>query len=85
MALNIKNEEAHELAARLARLTGRSMTAVVVDALREQLDRVERQQSEIVLVQELMAIGRRCAAHMQQSISAVDHADLLYDERGMPQ
>ncbi|MCZ7665846.1 MAG: type II toxin-antitoxin system VapB family antitoxin [Chloroflexi bacterium] len=37
MALNIKSKEAHELAAKLAKLTGKSMTAVVTEALRTQL------------------------------------------------
>jgi hypothetical protein len=37
MSLNIKNPEAHELAAELARLTGESMTKAVTEAIRERL------------------------------------------------
>lgn len=40
MALNIKNEEAHALAARVARLTGESLTEAVTTALRERLARI---------------------------------------------
>ena len=32
MGLNIKNEEAHQLVAELAKLTGESMTAAVTEA-----------------------------------------------------
>jgi hypothetical protein len=84
MALNIKSEEAHELAAELAKLTGRSMTAVVVDALRAQVNQHRRNQAKVARVQELMEIGRRCAAHLQQHPAATQHGDLLYDELGMP-
>ena len=37
MALNIKNPEAHALANELAELTGMSITAVVIEALRHQV------------------------------------------------
>ena len=33
-------------------------------------------------VAELLAIGRRCAAALKGP--AIDHAALLYDERGLP-
>jgi antitoxin VapB len=35
MALNIKNPEARELAAEIARLSGQSITRAVIDALRD--------------------------------------------------
>ena len=84
MGLNIKNEEAHELAAELAKLTGRSMTAVVIDALRTQLKQLRRRQEKEVRLEELMAIGRRCASHIHQPVTALDHGEMLYDETGMP-
>jgi hypothetical protein len=40
MTLNIKNEEAHRLAAELAKITGESLTAAVTTAIRERLDRL---------------------------------------------
>ena len=36
--LNIKNEETYKLAKDLARITGKSMTYVVTEALREKLE-----------------------------------------------
>jgi antitoxin VapB len=85
MSLNIKNTEVYELARELARLTGRSMTTVVLEALRQQRELLLRQQQRDTRVQELMAIGQRCAAHIALSVKAVEHGDMLYDERGMPQ
>jgi antitoxin VapB len=84
MGLNIKNKEAHELAAELAKLTGRSMTAVVIDALRVQMKQQQRYQDKETRLQELMAIGRRCAAHIHQPVTALQHGEMLYDETGMP-
>jgi antitoxin VapB len=84
MGLNIKNEEAHELAAELANLTGRSMTAVIIEALRTQLKQTRRYQGRDERLEELMAIGKRCAAHIHQPVTALQHGEMLYDETGMP-
>lgn len=43
MALNLKNREVERLAAELARSTGQSMTAVVLQALQAQKASVEQQ------------------------------------------
>ncbi len=85
MSLNIKNTEAYDLARELARLTGHSMTTVVLEALRKQREQLLRQQQKDARVQDLMAIAQRCAQHVAQPVKAVDHGDMLYDERGMPQ
>jgi antitoxin VapB len=83
MGLNIKNDEAHRLAQELAALTGESMTAAVTAAVRERLDRVRRERG-VTLTDRLLKIGRECAARLKEPIRSVDHADLLYDERGLP-
>ena len=85
MSLNIKNAEAYALASELARLTGRSMTAVVLEALRQRREQLLLAQQKEARVQELMAIGQRCAAHIVQPVKAMDHGDLLYDAHGRPQ
>lgn len=85
MALNIKSKEAYELAAELAHLTGKSMTAVVIDALSAALDEQRRSMDRQVRAQELMEIGRRCAAHLHSHATAVQQGEMLYDERGLPQ
>ena len=87
MSLNIKNEEAHRLAQEIAALTGESMTTAVTTALRERrerLDRLNRGEGGGGLAERLLSIGRDCAAHLREPFVSVDHADLLYDERGLP-
>ncbi|MBN2384211.1 type II toxin-antitoxin system VapB family antitoxin [bacterium] len=85
MGLNIKNDEAHRLAVRLSELTGKSMTAIVIEALEHHLSILERNRGERARVQELMMIGKRCVTHLRQVVSSEQHGDFLYDETGMPQ
>ena len=81
MSLNIKDPEAHRLAQAIARETGESMTRVVTEALREQLAKIERRRKK-ASVEELLAIADRAAVHARRPY--VDHAELLYDESGLP-
>jgi antitoxin VapB len=82
MTLNIKDPEAHELARRLAERTGETMTRAVTEALRERLARLTRAQKPEATADDLLAIGRRCAATLKGK--PVDHSSLLYDEHGLP-
>jgi antitoxin VapB len=81
MSLNIKDPEAHRLAQQIARATGETMTRVVTEALRERLSRLERRSARVG-VEELLAIAERAASHVKRPY--VDHAELLYDEHGLP-
>jgi antitoxin VapB len=83
MGLNIKNEETHRLAVELAKLTGESLTAAVRQAVRERLDRIRREKGSS-LADRLLAIGKDCAPRLKEPFRSADHADLLYDERGLP-
>jgi antitoxin VapB len=83
MGLNIKNEETQKLARELARLTGESMTAAITEAVRERLDRV-RSEHGAGLADLLVKIGKDCAAHLREPFRSVDHAELLYNEKGLP-
>ena len=85
MSLHIKNTEAHEFAGKLARLTGESMSKTPTEAIRERLERERRHGGTQDLAAELLAIGRRCAAHMRRPAHSSDHGDLLYDEQRLPQ
>jgi antitoxin VapB len=82
MTLNIKDPEAHKLARKLAQQTGETMTRAVTEALRERLARLTRAQKSEATAEDLLAIGRRCAATLKEK--SVDHGSLLYDERGLP-
>ena len=56
-SLNLKGDEAHRLAKELSERTGKSMTAAVIEALREQPARVEKE-SEAEFVERIMAITK---------------------------
>ena len=84
MSLNIKNDETCRLAGELAQLTGETMTGAITVALRERLEREKRERSVENRVQELRAIAERCANLLGPGPSAVEHGDVLYDERGLP-
>jgi antitoxin VapB len=83
MSMNIKNKETHQLTEELAKLTGESLTAAVTEAVRERLDRV-RQSQGISLADQLLTIGKDCAAHLKKPFRTIDHGKMLYDERGLP-
>ena len=72
MSMNIKNKEAHKLTEELAKLTGESLTAAVTEAVRERLDRV-RQARGISLADQLLTIGKDCAAHLKKPFRTIDH------------
>jgi antitoxin VapB len=81
MSLNIKDPEAHRLALAIAQLTGETMTRVVTEALRERYERTRKGEPE-ALAADIRAIAKRAAAHIQHPY--LDHAELLYDEHGLP-
>lgn len=82
MSLNVKDPEAHKLAQLLARETGETLTAAVTQALRERLDRILRQRKREAMLADIIEIGRQGAALCPGQ--AIDHAELLYDENGLP-
>ena len=84
MSMNIKNKEANQLARQLSKLTGESLTFAVTEAVRERLDRV-RSERGIGLAERLLLIGRDCAAHLKEPFRSIDHDDMLYDDRGLPE
>lgn len=83
MSLNIKSEETHRLVRELAELTGESMTAAVTAAVRDRVERIRRER-ETGLADRLLAIGKDCALRLKEPFRSADHAELLYDERGLP-
>jgi antitoxin VapB len=87
--LNIKSAEARRLAHELSQLTGRSMTEVIVASLRDRLSRVryartseeERAREKESGFYDLIAGSRGL---WKDHMLSIDHADLLYDEDGLP-
>lgn len=82
VAFSIKNDEADDLARRLAATTGESLTDAVLVALRERLQREEERRRTGVADR-----LRRLAAEVS-ALPVVDHRSddelIGYDERGLP-
>ncbi len=82
MSLNIKNEETHRRARKLAQVMGETMTEAVDRAITERLERTSRIRNRERRVERLLQIGRECAA-----LPVLDERrpeDMLFDERGLP-
>jgi antitoxin VapB len=63
MALSIKDPDADRLARAVAQCTGETLTEAVINALRERLERELRKDQSIEnLIEDVMEIGRHCAA-----------------------
>ena len=65
-------------------MRGTSLTQAVTDALRNELEREKLLRSRIGLSDDLLAIGRQCAAHIHEPVTAENATDFLYDEHGLP-
>ena len=84
MPLSIKDEETDRLARELATESGLKITEAVKLALRSQLEFERAQRARAELPQRLLNIGRRCAENLPESARSDDHAELLYNELGLP-
>ena len=85
MSLNIKKPETHALAARLAKLTGETLTEAVTTALRERLARLEQAaEFDEERYQALKALVKGSRELWRDPFLSTDHGELLYDERGLP-
>ncbi len=84
MSLNIKNPETYRLAKELADETGESMTGAVTEAIRERLDRLRFEKSREGMAERIHAIAAEMRARLPDDFFDIDHADLLYDEDGLP-
>ncbi len=59
------------------------LTNAVTESLRECLERL-RLREQASLAERLLAIGRDCAARLEERHRSADHADLLYGDDGLP-
>jgi antitoxin VapB len=83
MPISIRDRETDRLAREVAALTGETITDAIGNALRERLVR-ERARRGGGRVARLLAIGDRCAKHMNRPFTSADIDELLYDEMGLP-
>ena len=84
MHLNIKSDQAYQMAKELSRLTGENLTQAVTRAiaLRLEKERKQRLESRKGLGLQLLALARE-----YQNLTKLDNRqpdDILYDEFGLP-
>ena len=84
MSFKPESDEILRLAGELANLTGETVSEAVTVALRERLERVRHERSVEERLQAMRATSKRTARMLRDGPSAVEHGDLLYDERGLP-
>ena len=83
MPLSIKHPEAERLARALAGQTGETITQAVITALSERLKRNQGRSAVPRLKDQLLEIGRRCAALPDLDTRSPDEI-LGYDAAGVP-
>ena len=83
MGLNIKDEETDRLAREVARLAGETITEAVRRSLADRVERLRAEKRDAALVDDIMQIGRRCAALPVRDDRTADEI-LGYDGSGVP-
>ena len=83
MPLNIKDDETHEMARKLAGYTGQSLSRAVKQAIGEKLEQLERSRSRNHLADELDHIALHCAGLRLQNTQSAEEI-IGYDEDGLP-
>lgn len=83
MVLNIKDPATEKAVRELAEATGETVTAAVHQAAWERLAKVRRARGGRSLKDEILEIGRRCAALPVLDPRSPDEL-LGYDENGLP-
>lgn len=75
MAVDITSEETNLAIAKLAALTGLSMTEAIKQAVEEKLARLQAADEE---VEHILEIGRDCASRLPKQLKQHEHGDLLF-------
>ncbi len=83
MPLNIKDAETHNLARKLASITGESLTKTVKHALLDKLSVVENAHSNKQLANQLDQIAIHCANLPRKDRRSADNI-IGYDDDGLP-
>jgi antitoxin VapB len=81
MRLTVDNPEAYRLARAIADVTGETLTAAVIEALRQRHTGLEGRSCR-ASVDEILAIADRVSVHIKKPY--LEHGTLLYEENGLP-
>ena len=81
MGMNIKNEEAHRLAAQLASIYDETLTEAVTVALRERLARAQADDR----LERLRTLAHEISIRMPKGMTRESVDSMLYNKSGLPQ
>lgn len=81
--LNIKNAEAYRLATTLAEMTGDSVTAAVIEALEEKIEREVKLRDREARLARIMELSRISSSWPDRDTRSAEEI-LGYDENGLP-
>jgi antitoxin VapB len=85
MSMNIKNPETERLARELAKRTGESLTVAITVALRERLERQQREEKKEGRLEWLLKLSEQTAPLLKDLPPSDKIGDLLFDkETGLP-
>ena len=84
MSLNIKNEETCRLASEMARLTGETMTGAITVALANAWNARSTHAASRPGFKNCASSRIAAPSCWVRDLAAVEHGDVLYDERGLP-
>ena len=82
-SLNLKNPKAYTLASEIAKITGESLTTVVITALEQRLEEEQKKRGNGRTAERILAFAEQFAPGMKPGSTSADHAD-LYGEDGLP-
>jgi hypothetical protein len=60
------------------------MTSAVIGAIRTRLEMERRKKGSSTTAERILAFSKRFSQGLPPGLSSADHADLLYDESGLP-
>jgi antitoxin VapB len=81
--MSIKSADAEALARKVSAVTGESLTAAIITALRERLERLEQMSHRGLLADQLNAIAER-SARLPLIDQRTAEEIIGYDEHGVP-
>jgi hypothetical protein len=86
--LNIRSDEAYDIAHGVALRTGKPVSQVVLEALRDYGSRFSAPEgltaTQKANVEAIRAAARRASAHVRPGITVEEIMDDMYDEYGLP-
>jgi antitoxin VapB len=83
MAMSIRNRLAEELARKVAKESGESLTQAIIHSLEERLERLKGRRQVSSIEEEILQIASRCSSLPDLNDRSPEEI-LGYDERGLP-